>query len=314
MSNIHYDKIDRFALRKKVSAEHTLFSKIGIVGCGKEGSNIARVCATAGIEVYFCEINQERVSNAYDRITEELNTKIGSWGLTEGEKKVVLSRIHGSVDINTLADCEFVVEAVRYDRAGIRDTELRKETFRHLERILSPNAIIASNASTIIISELAADLQYKERCICVHFLVLQSDCGILEITKGVFTEQWVLEKVKQFAKLINHIPIEVGESAGMISLRLFMVMLNEACQMMMEGTGNIEDIDTIVNKGFGMSNKLFASADKIGIEKLVTLMQNLYDEYGDKKYKPSPLLMKLYRAKHYGISTGQGFYKYSNHQ
>lgn len=310
MSTNHYDSIEQFALNRKVSSEHTLFAKIGIVGCGKEGSNIARICASAGIEVYFCEINQERVDNAFERITEALNTKIESWGLTEGEKKTILSRIHGSVDINTLADCEFVVEAVRYDITGVRDTELRKQTFRQLERILPPNVIIASNAATIIISELAADLQYKERCICVHFLVLQSDCGILEITKGIFTEQWVLDKVKQFAKLINHIPIEVGESAGMISLRLFLVMLNEASQMIMEGIGTLEDIDTIVNKGFGMNSKLFASADLIGIEKVIVLMQNLYDEYGAQKYKPSPVLMKLFRAKRYGISTGQGFYKY----
>jgi len=132
----------------------------------------------------------------------------------------------------------------------------------------------------------------------------------LEIVPSLYTSLETLEKVSQFAKLINHEYINVTESSGLVSMRLFLTQLNEACQILMEGVSTVEDIDKVLTVGYGHSLGVFRTADKMGIEKIVRLLNNLYDEYGNIKYKPSPVLLRKVRAKNYGISTGKGFYVY----
>ncbi len=306
------EPIENFGLSKK-DRKRSLFSKIGVVGCGKDGRNIVRQTASAGIEVTFIEISPEKIEHAWCKIEEDLDTKIESWGLTPGEKKTILGRISGSLNYEDLKDCDFVIECVRYDDlTGERSTQLRKEVFRELERVLSPDAIIATNATTVIISELAAELKYKERCISIHFPVAHSDARLLEIVKGMYTSQEVYNKVLLFAKLIKYETIDVHESTGLVSLRLMVTILNEACQMLMENVSSMESIDRLFEVVYGMRLGIFKMADVIGIEKIVSLMEDMFNEYGDKKYKPSPILWRLYRSKQLGKTTGKGFYVYEN--
>ncbi len=312
MAETIIEPIENFGLSSK-DRKKSLFSKIGVVGCGKDGRNIVRLTASAGLEVTFIEISQEKIDHAVEKISKDLDTKIESWGLTPGEKRTIMGRISGSLDFHDLEDCDFVIECVRYDaQTGERSTQLRKEAFKSLEKVLAPDAIIATNATTVIISELASELEHKERCVSLHFPVAHTDARLLEIVKGIYTSEDVYQKVLAFAKLIKYDTIEVHESNGLVSLRLMVTMLNEACQMLMENVSSMESIDRLFEVVYGMRLGVFRMADIIGIEKLVCLMEDMFNEYGDKKYKPSPLLWRLYRAKQLGITTGIGFYVYEN--
>lgn len=304
------EAIERYGLSKR-NRKRTLFSRIGVVGCGKEGSVIATRAALKGIEVVFLEPNQERIENAYKRIEEQLNKKIQNWGLTENEKKAIIGRIQGSSNYEDFSGCDFVIEAIRYDdQTGERQVTQRKEVFRKLEEVLSQRAIIASNVSTVVVTELAAEMEHQDRCIGLHFLSNIPDSHIIEIVRGLNTSDDTYNKVCQFARMINHEFVQVTESSGLVSLRLFLIQLNEACSMLMEGVAAVEDIDRVLTVGFGHRQGVFRTADQIGIEKIVKLLENLYEEYGHVKYKPSPILLRLSRAKLWGISKGKGFYTY----
>ncbi|NDW08813.1 3-hydroxyacyl-CoA dehydrogenase family protein [Dysgonomonas sp. 520] len=303
------ESIENFGLSKG-EKKRSLFSKIGVVGCGRDGRNIVNHTALAGLEVVFIEISEEKIQEALSEIERSLDTKIENWGLTQSEKRSTMNRIVGSLDYNDLKDCDFVIECIRYETNGERSTELRKDVFKNLESILAPDAIIATNATTVIISELAADLVHKERCVSLHFPIAHSDARLLEIVKGTFTSPEVLQRVLLFSKLIKFTPIEVQESSGLVSLRLMAIMLNEACQMLMENLTSMENIDEEFRVIYGMRHGIFELTDIIGIEKMVMLMEDMFNEYGDRKYKSSPILWRLYRSKQYGLSTGRGFYVY----
>lgn len=306
------EHIEKYGLCSK-DRKKRLFSKVGVVGCGKDGRNIVRVMASAGLDVTFVEISQEKIDSAIEKIGRDLDTKIESWGVTPGEKKTIMGRIKGSLEYASLEGCDFVIECVRYDdTTGERCTHLRKEVFKSLEEVLSPEAIIATNATTVIITELASGLAHKDRCVSIHFPIAHSDAKILEVVKGIYTSDEVYQRVLLFAKIIKYETIEVHESNGLVSLRLMVTMLNEACQMLMENVAEMEHIDRLFEVVYGMRLGVFRMADIIGIEKIVVLMEDMFNEYGDRKYKPSPLLWRLYRAEQLGISKNKGFYVYEN--
>lgn len=310
MANEIFEAIERYGLSKR-NRKRTLFSRIGVVGCGKEGSVIATTAALKGIEVVFFEPCDESINNAYARIEDKLNKKILNWGLTENEKKAIMGRIQGTSKYEDFGSCDFVIEAIRYDdNTGERRVAQRKEVFRKLEEVMAPKAIIASNVSTVVVTELAAEMEHQDRCIGLHFLSNVPDSQIIEIVRGLNTSDETYEKVCLFAKLINHEYVAVMESSGLISIRLFLIQLNEACSMLMEGIASVEDIDRVLTVGFGHRQGVFRTADQMGIEKIVKLLENLYEEYGHVKYKPAPILLRLSRAKHYGVSKGKGFYNY----
>ncbi|GHT76677.1 3-hydroxybutyryl-CoA dehydrogenase [Bacteroidia bacterium] len=304
------EAIEPFGLVSK-DRRKSLFSKIGVVGAGRDGRNIIRLTSSAGLEVIFIEVNQERINFAFERISEGLDSRIENWGLTPGEKKSILGRIKGSTDYGDLKDCDFVIECIRYDNeTGERSTDLRKEAFKEIEKVVSPEAIIATNATTVIISELASALKHKERCVSLHFPIAHTDAKILEVVKSIYTSEEVYNKVILFAKLIKYDIIEVHESNGLVSMRLMIVLLNEACQMVLENVSSMEDIDRLTEVVYGMRSGIFKMADLIGIEKIVPLMEDMFNEYGDKKYKPSPLLWRLYRTQQLGTRTEKGFFVY----
>jgi len=306
------EAIERYGLSKR-NRKRTLFSRIGVVGCGREGSVIATTAALNGMEVIFLEPNEESIANAYTRIEGKLDKKISNWGLTDNEKKTILSRITGTSNYEDFSGCDFVIEAIRYtDKTGEKRIVQRKEVFKELERVLSTNAIIASNVTTVIVTDLASELVHTERCIGLHFLSNVPDSQIIEIVPGLNTSVETYDKVCQFARLINHQYIPVMESSGLVSIRLFLIQLNEACGILLEGISSVEDIDRVLTVGFGHRQGVFRTADQMGIEKIVRLLENLWDEYGSLKYKPSPIILRLFRAKHFGVSTNRGFYTYDD--
>ncbi len=302
------EAIEDFGLSKK-QQQHSLFSKIGIIGCGKDGQNIARIASAYGIEVIFIELTQDRIDFAYQQLSKVLDKRIENWGMTQGEKKLILSRIKGSLDYLDLKDCDFVIEAIRAESSARKITE-RKEIFRKVEKVVSQECIIATNSTTIIITELASELQHRDRCVSLHFFVQSPEAKVVEVVKGLYTSEEVYERVLTFVKLVNRQAIPVEESAGLISIRLYTALLNEACEVLMEGVGSLSNIDTVWKIGFGMRFGPFELADVLGIDKINRWMENLYSEFGDPMYMPSPVIKKLNRAKRYGKHVCCGFYKY----
>jgi len=308
MADILIEPIEQFGLSKKNKGK-TLFSKIGIVGCGTEGQNIARIASINGIEVVCIDLTQEKIEQAYLNISQELDRRIENWGLTPGEKRAIMSRIKGSCDYTSLIGCDCVIEAVRTD-FGQNSLDYRHEVFKMIEANVDNDAIIVTNTTSNIITELSNELKNRERCVGLHFFVTSPDAKVVEVIRGLYTSDEVYEKVNMFVKMVNRTPIPVEESAGLISIRLLLAMLNEACETLLQGVATLENIDTTMTIGFGMRMGPFTIADKLGLDKIAFWMENLHGEFGATKYKPSPLIKKLVRAKHYGVSVGKGFYVY----
>ncbi|WP_298651980.1 3-hydroxyacyl-CoA dehydrogenase family protein [uncultured Proteiniphilum sp.] len=311
MSEIIIEPIEKYGLIISTESKNKpLFSKIGVVGAGKEGRTIINMAATAGMEVVFLDESQERIDFVVGELEKIMDQKISSWGLTPSEKKIIMNRITPTLLYEDFKGCDLVIECTRYSESGRRSTPLRKNIFKRLEEILEEDAIIASNGSTVIISELAADLDHKERCVSLYFPVSHPDARILEIVSGMYTSEEVYHKMEIFAKLINYKPHRINESNGNVSLRMLVAMLNEACQILLEGVSSIEDIEETFTIIYGQRYGIFRIADIVGIERLVTLMEAMFNDFGEKHYKPNPILWKLYRSNQLGIRTGKGFYIY----
>lgn len=313
MSELIIEPLEQFGLSlTSKDIKRSLFSKIGVVGCGKEGRNIVNLTASAGLDVVFMEESEERIEYVMNTLNDNLDTKVENWGLTQAEKRGIMNRIKPTLSYDDFVGCDFVVECTRFSETGRRSTQLRKNIFKKLEEVLEPDAIIATNGSTVIISELAAELEHRERCVSLYFPVSHSGANVLEIVSGMYTSEETYNRIVLFAKLINYIPHKIYESNGNISLRVLAIMLNEACQILMEGVSTLENIDRTFTVIYGQRFGIFRLADIVGIERIVSLMETMFNDYGDKKYKPNPILWKLYRTNQLGIRTGKGFYLYEN--
>ncbi|NPA37869.1 MAG: 3-hydroxyacyl-CoA dehydrogenase family protein [Chlorobi bacterium] len=312
MADMIIEPIEPYALSKKVQVK-TLFSRIGVIGCGIEAQGIARIASWYGMEVVLVAKDQEKLESAINGISKELDKRIQSWGLTPSEKRAIMGRIQGSLECSSVAGCDFVIEAIPANpETGFRDLNERKRIFREVEKVVSEDAIIATNATTIVITELASELKKRDRTVSLHFFVSSPEAKIIEVVKGLYTSDTVYERVCKFVELINRDVIPVMESAGIVSMRLYVALLNEACHTLMEGVASMSDIDKTMEIGLGMRFGPFRSADFIGLEKVVIWMENLYEEFGQQKYKPAPLLKRLVRAKRLGVHTKAGFYKYDD--
>ena len=285
------------------------FTKVGIVGCGILGQEISRMVSSHGIEVTFIEISEEKIKNVMGSMSTELDNMIERWGMTHSEKRAIMSRIKGSMNYEDLEGADIVIESVK-SRSRESSVELRKRIFREIEKYIDPDTIIATNSTTLVITEMSSELEYPQRCVSLHFLSPADKIPVVEIARGLNTSDETYEKVCHFVKLFDKKVIPVIESPGIISTRLIAPLINEACEILMEGVGEMEDIDATMKMGFGFPLGPFEVADKIGLDSIVRWLDNLYKEFGDLKYKASPLLKKMVRANLIGRETQRGFYKY----
>lgn len=308
MSDIKTEAIENYALSAK-SKPKVQFSQVGVVGCGSTGQSITLMIAGRGIEVVFLELNQNKIDEAFTEMEEQLDEKINHWGLTESEKKLILSRIKGTLSYKDLKNCDLVVESI-LSKQREYSVDIRKDVFRRIEEHVSEHTIIATNSTTTVITELSSDLEHKGRCVSLHFSTTAPEAKIVEVVRGLYANEDVCRNVRKFCKLINKHPIAVEESPGLISVRIGVSLISEACDILMEGVGSKEDIDLVMKNSLGLPLGPFEMADKIGLDRVYRWMENLYNEFGDKKYKASPILKKLIRAKQLGRKTCEGFYKY----
>jgi 3-hydroxybutyryl-CoA dehydrogenase len=303
------ERLEDYGLSKD-NKPKTLFSRVGIIGAGSVGQNIARMVSSKGLDVVLLDLNQEKIDQAFTDMAKELDRMIERWGMTNSEKLGILSRIKGTVDYSSFKGCDIVIEAIKSSSRD-RTHDERSEIQKKIEMNVDRNTIIATNSSTHVITELTTDLTYKDRCLSFHFLTPEADARVVEIVKGLYTSQEAYENSMKFANLIGKKVVPAKESPGIISTRLIVPFINEACEILMEGVGSMEDIDLTMKVGFGLPLGPFEMADKIGLDKILRWCENLYDEFGDLKYKSSPLLKKLVRANQWGRRTGRGFYEYN---
>lgn len=302
------EHLEDYALSQKIRRKDTL-KKVGLVGCGSMGQEITRLVSQNGIDVVFIDLNDDRIEEVYKSLNLQLDQVINKWGLTPSEKRAILSRITGSTNYNDLRDCDLVIETINSKKPG-SNLEVRKDVFRKVEAVVPQDTVITSNTSTLMISELAAVLQHPERALGLHFLTPAAEVRIVEVVRGFQTSNEAYEYVVRFARMLDRKAVSINESPGNVSTRLIVTLINEACETLMEGVASVKCIDETMKLGFGLQFGPFEMADRIGLNKVLKWMDNLYAEFGSSKFKASPVLKRLVRSNHMGRVNGKGFYNY----
>ncbi len=276
----------------------------GIVGTGPAGRGIAQLVATQGLEVIMLGQAPEELEQARRQIELSLQHEIERWAITESEKRAILARISMTTDMTEMAKADFVI-ATR-----VVDIEEDKEIFRTLDQVCRREVILASNTSTLSITEMASATNRPDRVIGCHFLQPIPRTRVVQVVRGLKTSDETVAEVMALVERIGRTGVEVFESPGYITTRLIVPLINEACQVLMEGVASAEDIDTAMRLGFEMPRGPLEIADRIGLDTVLVMAERLWREYGDLKYRPAPILKKLVRAGHLGVETGVGFFKY----
>lgn len=307
------ESLENYSLSAKPKNKKGILNKVGIVGCGLMGQEIALEISKHGIDVVFIDLTEKRIEQIFASMNEQLDEIIDRWGLTVSEKRAILSRIKGSTDYKMLSDCNLIIESINTKKRGT-SFEDRQEIFKKVEQYVSRDAVITSNTSTLKISKISKVLKYPDRSVGVHFISPVKKVKILEVVKGEQTAHWAFEFVGKFATMINKTVINLHESPGNISTRMIIPLINEACEILMEGVATIEAIDITMKEASGHQFGPFEMADRIGLDMILKMMDNLYNEFGDRKFKPSPIIILLVRANCLGVKSGKGFYKYEDHK
>jgi 3-hydroxybutyryl-CoA dehydrogenase len=268
------------------------------------GRGIAQVFAAAGIPTKLVERDQAAAEAARRGLEELLDREVGKWGMTEGEKRACLKRIAIGADAAVVQGVEVIVEAIQEEMPA------KKALWKRLEEIAGPDVLKVTHTATISISEIASALTSPARMIGMHFLPPAHRIPMVEIVRGLATSDATFEAARDLAVALGKKPVEVYEYPGYITARLICPMLNEAMHALMEGVASAEDIDTAMRLGFGFEAGPLHLADRIGLDAVLKWMQALFDELGEAKYRPCPLLRKMVRAGQLGVKTGKGFFRY----
>ncbi|MDF1544450.1 MAG: 3-hydroxyacyl-CoA dehydrogenase NAD-binding domain-containing protein [bacterium] len=281
-------------------------SNIVIVGAGVMGQGLAEAIASSGTEVTLIDRTTRLAERGIKGISEAMDREIERWGLTESDKKAILSRISPSSDLSLAEDAEIVIEAIP------EVLETKQVLFDRLDSICKPEALLITNSGTLSISEIAASTERPEKIIGMHFLNPVTKIPLVEIVKGLKTDQSTFDKAVRFAELLDKKWITVNEYPGYVTTRIIVPLLNEAMHVLMEGVATADDIDDAMKLGFGFNVGPLTLADMMGLDVVMSWMENLLGELSEHKYNPCPLLRKMVRAGHLGVKTGSGFFEYDS--
>ena len=277
--------------------------KVGIIGAGTMGAGIAQAFAqTEGFTVALCDINNEFAANGKNKIAKGFEKRIAKGKMEQAEADTILSKITtGTKEI--CADCDLVIEA------AIENMEIKKQTFKELDEICKPEAIFATNTSSLSITEIGAGL--KRPMIGMHFFNPAPVMKLVEIIAGLHTPADIVEKIKKVSEDIGKVPVQVEEAPGFVVNRILIPMINEAVGIYAEGIASVEGIDAAMKLGANHPIGPLALGDLIGLDVCLAIMDVLYHETGDSKYRAHTLLRKMVRGKQLGQKTGKGFYDYT---
>ena len=277
--------------------------KVGIIGAGTMGAGIAQAFAqTEGFTVALCDINNEFAANGKSKIAKGFEKRVAKGKMEQAEADTILSRITtGTKEI--CADCDLVIEA------AIENMEIKKQTFKELDEICKPETIFATNTSSLSITEIGAGL--KRPMIGMHFFNPAPVMKLVEIIAGLHTPADIVEKIKKVSEDIGKVPVQVEEAPGFVVNRILVPMINEAIGIYAEGIASVEGIDSAMKLGANHPIGPLALGDLIGLDVCLAIMDVLYHETGDSKYRAHTLLRKMVRGKQLGQKTGKGFYDYT---
>lgn len=278
--------------------------KIMVLGAGTMGAGIVQNAAQSGFEVVLRDIKQEFVDKGIAGIDKLLSKNVDKGKMTAEDKAAVMGRISGTVDMAAATDCDLVIEA------AVEVMEIKKSIFKELDSLCKPECILASNTSALSITEIGAASGRADKVIGMHFFNPVPAMKLVEIIRGASTSQATYDAIKELALKMGKAPVEVNEAPGFVVNRLLIPMLNEGMYALMEGVANAADIDTSMKFGAGHPMGPLALADMIGLDICLKIMETLYKEFGDSKYRPCPLLAKMVRAGKLGRKTGEGFFVY----
>ena len=280
-------------------------TRIGVVGAGQMGNGIAHVAALAGCSVVLTDVAKALVDKGLGTIGRNLDRQVSKGTVAAAAKDEALARITPAVGLADLAECQIAVEAV------VESFEVKVQVFKELDRLLGPEAILASNTSSISITKLAGATSRPERFIGMHFMNPVPVMQLVEVIRGIATSNETFRAVEELAKKLGKVPVEVNDSPGFVSNRVLMPMINEAIYAVYEGVGTAEAVDTVMKLGMNHPMGPLTLADFIGLDTCLAILRVLHDGLGDPKYRPCPLLVKMVDAGWLGKKSGRGFYTYS---
>ncbi len=282
--------------------------KVGVVGCGLMGSGIAQVCAQAGYETTVREIAREPLEKGLSSIEDNLDRAVQKEKIDAATKEEVLDRLEDTLELDDLADCDLVIEAV------VEDIEVKEDVFGQLDEACKPETIFASNTSSLTITEMATATDRPERFVGLHFFNPVPVMKLVEVVSQGATSDEVFEAAYAFAESLGKEPVACRDNSGFIVNRLLVPYMMDAIRAYEEGIGSIEDIDQAMELGTGHPMGPFTLGDFVGLDTLLKIGEIMFEEYREKRFAPPPLLRRMVTAGHYGRKSGQGFYDYSGEE